>query len=253
MSTVSMTEEDLREDIYGTEQPDAQPDQHVSLAPLLAITAQQQLEVGLKRLVPVPLLQYLADDWRSREETDVGILVLKLCLLRLVMGQEEASLSELYGNLATDHGSLRIRIPEKGFVVQRISKQMTQGDFQQLLRSADAGSWAFIGPGNKGMDSWLTLKTKDGRWLVLQLQSKVRTRAEAVGAASVAKEAKKGWEVPPAEGDTLMLYVTDQHAARGAPGPILTTHAVETVTVEKHESFYGVAKFIKDAIRAWPK
>ena len=254
MSTGSIVEEDLREDAYGTEQPDAQPDQYVSLAPLLAITAQQQLEVELDRLVPVPLLQYLADDWRSREETDVGILVLKLCLLRLVMGQEEASLSELYRELEnTDHGSLRIRVPEKGFRVKRIEEQMTQEGFQQLLSRADASSWAFIGPGNKGIDSWLTLKDKDNKWLILQLQSKVRTRGEAVDAASVAKEAEKGWEVPPEEGDTLMLFVTDQHAARGALGPIPTKRAVVTVTLEKHESFYGIAKFIKDALQKWRK
>ncbi len=81
----------------GSTNPDA-GEQQVSMPPLLLIAAYRYMEIEKHRMVFVPLLQHLADNWQDRELTDVSVLVAKLFLWRHVMKQATVQLSELLGS-----------------------------------------------------------------------------------------------------------------------------------------------------------
>ena len=122
--------------------------------------SRQQSVPGSERLVWVPLLNHLTDDWR-KELTDASILVAKLLLWHGVLLQLVVSLRELLGGINVGVHNMSFCVPEGNFSVCNVSSQLTQSaELQSMVDNMDA-QWVFQGPGNLGPDSWLLLRRSD--------------------------------------------------------------------------------------------
>lgn len=187
----------------------------VSMPPVLLVAAYWFLKVPISRLVWVPLLNHLTDDWRSRELTDVSILVAKLLFWHDILLQPVVSLRELLGGIDVGDHEMSFCVPEGNFLVCDVISQLTQSDeLQSMVNNMDA-QWAFRGPGNFGPDSWLLLRRSDDTGseshpvVAIWIQSKKRQAASSMQSAKLVEEAAKVLYIPGV--DNLMVYVTDQH------------------------------------------
>lgn len=169
------------------------------------------------RLVWVPLLNHLTDDWQTRELTDVSILVAKLELLfwHDVLLQPVVSLREVLGGIDVGVHEMSFCVPEGNFSVCEVSSQLTHSaELQSMVNNMDA-QWALRGPGNFGSDSWLLLRRCDDAEselhpvVAIRIQSKKRQAASSMQSAKLGEEAAKMLYIPGV--DNLILYVTDQH------------------------------------------
>ena len=187
----------------------------VSMPPVLLVAAYRLMRVPINRLVWVPLLNQLTDDWRNRELTDVSILVAKLLFWHDVLLQPVVSLRELLGGIDVGEYDMSFCVPEGNFAVYDVSSQLKEsGSLQSLVNNMDA-QWAFRGPGNFGPDSWLLLRRCDDTGseshpvVAIWIQSKKRQAASGMQPAKLEEEAGKMLHIPGV--NNLMLYVTNQH------------------------------------------
>lgn len=175
--------------------PDDQNDKIVRLPLLLGAGLANHLEVDLERLEAVPLIRRLNDDWRSREITDLSIIVLRILVLRQILHVDKISISDLYPGLKDSQFADRIvKVPKTGFRVQSKGKQLSAQQFAELLNDPDRADFAFIGPGNKGADSWIFLEFADDcphRYLIIQFESKSRQGPENISQEKVKAEFRK--------------------------------------------------------------
>jgi len=186
----------------------------VSMPPMLLVAAYRFMTAPSNRLVWVPLLNHLTDDWRTRELTDVSILVAKLLFWHDVLLQPVVSLRELLGGVDVGVHEMSFCVPNDNFSVCDVSSQLTHSaELQSMVSNMDA-QWAFRGPGNFGPDSWLLLRRSDDTAsgshpvVVVCIQSKKRQAASSMQSAKLGEEAEKMLYIPGV--DNLMVYVTDQ-------------------------------------------
>lgn len=187
----------------------------VSVPPLLLVAAYQCMNAPSNRLAWLPLLNRLSDDWRSRELTDVSILVAKLFFWHDVLLQPVVSLRELVGDINVGAHEMSLCVPEGNFAVCDVSSQLTQpAEVQSMVNNMDT-QWAFQGPGNFCPDSWLLLRRSDATQseshsvVAIWIQSKKRQAPSSMQSAKLGEEAAKMLHIPGV--DNLMVYVTDQH------------------------------------------
>jgi len=186
----------------------------VSMPPVLLVAAYRFMKAPSNRLVWVPLLNHLTDDWRTRELTDVSILVAKLLFWHDVLLQPVVSLRELLGGIDVGVHEMSFCVPEGNFSVCDVSSQLTHSaELQSMVNNMDA-QWAFRGPGNFGPDSWLLLRRSDDTEseshpvVAIWIQSKKRQAVSSMQSAKLGEEAAKMLYIPGV--DNLMVYVTDQ-------------------------------------------
>jgi len=186
----------------------------VSMPPVLLVAAYRFMKAPSNRLVWVPLLNHLTDDWRTRELTDVSILVAKLLFWHDVLLQPVVSLRELLGGIDVGVHEMSFCVPEGKFSVCDVSSQLTHSaELQSMVNNMDA-QWAFRGPGNFGPDSWLLLRRSDDTEseshpvVAIWIQSKKRQAVSSMQSAKLGEEAAKMLYIPGV--DNLMVYVTDQ-------------------------------------------
>jgi hypothetical protein len=209
--------------------------------------SQQKLQV----LVPPLLLRYLyflhRDDWplvhslfqliehwQNREQSDVGLLVLRLKLWREVFQRESLPLASLCPGL---DGLGDVLIPVADYNIHQMGMQLDAAGFKRECFDVATtnSSWAWLGPGNWGPDGWLILysRSAEGERVVLYIQSKLRrhsTRSYPEDALS--KEAAKCWDVEPPHGRGL-LYYTDE-CGRGCDlKPLVTPSGMVAVAVSR--------------------
>ena len=187
----------------------------VSMPPVLLVAAYRFMKAPSNRLVWIPLLNHLTDDWRNRELSDVSILVAKLLFWHDVLLQPVVSLRELLGGIDVGVHEMSFCVPEGNFRVWDVKHQLTQpAELQSMVNNMDA-KWAFRGPGNVGLDSWLLLQRSDDTTseshpvVAISIQSKKRQAASSMQSAKLGEEAAKMLRIPGV--DNLMVYVTDQH------------------------------------------
>ena len=180
----------------------------VSMPPVLLVAAYRFMKAPSNRLVWVPLLNHLTDDWQTRELTDVSILVAKLLFWHDVLLQPVVSLRELLGGIDVGVHEMSFCVPEGNFSVCDVSSQLTHSaELQSMVNNMDA-QWAFRGPGNFGPDSWLLLRRSDDAESELHPVVAIWIQSKKRQAASSMQSAKMLY-IPGV--DNLMLYVTDQH------------------------------------------
>ena len=175
----------------------------VSIPPVLLVAAYRFMKAPKNRLVWVPLLNHLTDDWRNRELTDVSILVAKLLFWHDVLLQPVVSLRELLGGIDVGVNEMSFCVPEGNFFVCDVSSQLTQlAELPSMVNNMDA-QWAFRGPGNFGPDSWLLLRRVDATdsglhpVVAIWIQSKKRQAASSIQSAKLGEEAAKMLHFPP--------------------------------------------------------
>lgn len=140
----SLDEESVEEN-SGRVQPDYAEDKVVELPPILAIAAVNEIRISLERLLPTPLYTFLRDDWRSREETDLTMIMLRLYMLRTVVGETEVVLQSLLPFLESSRLSqTRVKIPLSGYQILRLQHQLDQQQFELMMRDRLASQWAFL-------------------------------------------------------------------------------------------------------------
>ena len=195
--------------------PDAET-HRISMPPVLLVAAYRFMAPVNNRLVWVPLLNQLTDEWRQRELTDVSILVAKLLFWQDILDQRLVLLSDLLGGINVGDHEMVLRVPEGHFSVCEISShdQLTApAQLQKMINNMDV-KWAFGGPGNLGPNSWLLLRRGDGTRsescpiILLSIQSKKRTGDACMQPGELGVEAGKMLHIPGV--DSLMVYVTDQ-------------------------------------------
>ncbi|KAL3156272.1 hypothetical protein ABBQ32_012545 [Trebouxia sp. C0010 RCD-2024] len=198
----------------GVRNPDSET-HLVSMPPVLLVAAYRFMKAPSNRLVWVPSLNHLTDDWRTRELTDVSILVAKLLFWHDVLLQPVVSLRELLGGIDVGDHEMSFCVPEGNFSVCDVSSQLTQSvELQSMVNNMDA-QWAFRGPINFGPDSWLLLRRCDDTKVdsppvvAVWIQSKKRQAPSSMQSANLGEEAAKMLDIPGV--DNLMVYVTDQH------------------------------------------
>lgn len=187
----------------------------VSMPPVLLVAAYRFMKAPSNRLVWVPLLNHLTDDWQTRELTDVSILVAKLLFWHDVLLQPVVSLRELLGGIDVGVHEMSFCVPEGNYSVCDVSSQLTHSaELQSMVNNMDA-QWAFRGPGNFGPDSWLLLRRSDDAEselhpvVAIWIQSKKRQAVSSMQSAELGKEAAKMLYIPGV--DILIICVTDQH------------------------------------------
>ena len=158
----------------------------------------------------------LTEHWQNREQSDVGLLALRLKLWREVFQQESLPLGSLCPGLDC-FGN--VWIPLDDYNIHRVASQLDAARFKSewFDVATTAANWAWLGPGNWGPDGWLILYScsADAKRVILYIQSKLRrgiTRAYPKDALS--EEAAKCWEVEPPHCRCLVYY-TDARAPRG--------------------------------------
>ena len=98
----------------------------VSTPPLLLVAACRFMKAPDNRLVWVPLLNHLTDDWRTHELTDVSILVAKLLFRHDVLRQSVVSLRELLGVIDVGVHDMSFCVPDSNISVCDVSSKLTQ-------------------------------------------------------------------------------------------------------------------------------
>lgn len=188
----------------GVENPDDVPDRIVRLPALLGASLANNLEVHLKRLDALPLVRRLSDDWRSREVTDCSIVVLRILALRDILHVSKISIEDLYPGLADSrYAGWEVLVPQGGYSPEPVQKQLSGQQFAQLMKEPARKAFAFIGPGNKGSDSWIFLEIAPGqrqpaknKWLIVQFESKSRKAPQTVSAQQIQAEFEKTFRPP---------------------------------------------------------
>lgn len=239
----------------GSVLPDYAVDKIVTLPPLLAIAAIKEIRVFLQRLLPSPLYTFLRDDWRSREETDLNMIMLRLFLLMSVMQQTEVSLEDLLPFLERSHlGRTMVKIPIKGYAVKRLSEQLDQKQFELLMAERRDDSWAYLGTGNKGPDGWIVLEKAEepGKSVYIFIQSKSKSKeidqAPSISMENIQEEREKAFKVPRRLGTSTQLYISD--AKRNYFDDVVHTNSGESVVIglEQHDEYYSCLAFLKTAL-----
>ncbi len=241
----------------GHAEPDHEPDQLVRLPNLLAAAASRQLRIDMKRLAPGPVFSFLDDSWRSREQSDLWIFMLRLQLCRQVLKQKSTELQELYSGFeGSRHASLEVDIPASGYELHRVHTQLTGRSFETFLKGNPDDHWAFLGPGNSGPDGWLILRICQERreskqkYLILWLQSKKRSGhpPPLLTEKSIEQERRKAFKVSEGLAVTTMLFVTDQEA-KDLP-MVVDTPSGESIVVDcsRQHQYYSAVSFIKVAL-----
>jgi len=217
----------------------------VDMPPLLLLMATKLMEVDHEKMPGTPMLAHCADQWPDRERTDITTLVMRLWLLAKVFNQQTVALSQLLGGIAVGAHEVTLRVPDRRYQL-RPSTKLTPVQFaaQQtaVMVSADA-PWAFIGPGNAGVDSWMYLRTHPvGQIFSVQVQSKKRTQPKPLTVSAVAREASK--VVRPRTLRHVLLFVTDQPQPRqGRRFLDFVAHraqdSVLLITPDLHPAFYS--------------
>ena len=190
----------------------------VSLPPVLLVAAYRFMAPVLNRMVWVPLLNQLTDEWRQRELTDISVLVAKLLFWHDILHQHVVSLSALLGGIEVGEHEMSLYVPEGHFSVCEISshEEITgSAQLQKMVSNMDV-QWAFRGPGNLGPDSWLLLqqchddgsRSESSRIVLLNIQSKKRKAEACMQSGKLEEEVGKMLNIPGV--DSLIVYVTDQ-------------------------------------------
>ena len=188
----------------------------ILMPPVLLVAAYRFMAPVNSRLVWVPLLNQLTDEWRQQELTDVSILVAKLLFWHDVLFQPVVSLSDLLGGINVGDLEMPLCVPEDHFSVCEVSshEELTApAQLQRMVNNMDV-QWAFRGPGNLGPDSWLLLQRDDGNGsesggiVLLCIQSKKRKAEACMQSGKLGEEARKMLHIQGV--DSLVVYVTDQ-------------------------------------------
>jgi len=225
----------------------------VSMPPVLLVAAYRFMTPTSNRLLWLPLLSHLTDDWRNRELTDVSILVAKLLFWHDVLGQSVVSLRELLGGIDVGVHEMSFCVPNSNFRVCDVSSQLKDSaDLQSMVSNMDT-QWAFRGPGNVGADSWLFLRRSDDAAsgshpvVVVWLQSKKRQEAPSMQAAKLAEEAEKIMYIPGV--DNLMVYVTDERRPIRAKDEVLAPTSMVVVGKDSLPAYYSACvALVKSAL-----
>lgn len=137
LSNVRMEVWGLRMD-EGDWSPDADPTVFVHIPPLLLRVMHQQLSVTCTR---VRSLQQFMESWGDQEQSDLGLLLLRLQLVHLVFKEETLDLEQLCPGLSFLG---EVQVSENGYDIQQMDQQLNAAGFQwQCLQSASRDScWA---------------------------------------------------------------------------------------------------------------
>ena len=252
--TRTAAELDLTE---GQINPDARPELQVLLPPLLL------RYMYAKRPQEWPLVHglfQLIEHWQNREQSDVGLLALRLQLWRQVFEQQSLPLEWLCPGLDS-FGD--VWVPLGDYNIHRTFTQLDAAGFKRkcIDLATKAANWAWLGPGNKGPDGWLILcsYSADAKRVILYIQSKLRrgvTRSYPEHALS--EEAAKCWRVEPPH-CCCLLYYTDERTRGCDLKPLDTPSGMKVVVVSRdaHSSAYGMGmallKCCTDAIMSGQK
>ena len=222
---------------------------------LAAVAAMRYLRAKNSRLQLPPLVFQIVDSWRGKGHRDNAVPLVRLQVAAAVSEVSEVHLSNLLPSedkLPHSFRYMRVRLPKLNTnptnPTRDVHEQLLPKQFVQLCKMASYdGHYAFIGPGNKGPDSWLVLQTVGGGGpLVLFIQSKKGSKHdhEQVKQEHLEQAAKKCW----GKGSTLLrllLYITDQQTDH-VPNQFYVKEADLSVVVvgpKQHQHFYsnGVA------------
>mmetsp|Transcript_28609 Transcript_28609/g.62959 ORF Transcript_28609/g.62959 Transcript_28609/m.62959 type:complete len:796 (+) Transcript_28609:220-2607(+) len=228
----------VEDDEVGVPKPDIMTDYMVYVPPAVMVAAIQWMEVGRKSLPSVPLFRLVIGEWRSRELTDVSMLVLKMQFLSEVLHTTEVQLEMLVPGASED---ITLKVPQKHFKVSSVDKQLRKGDLQALATKARQGDpWAFVGPGNSGPDGWVLLESTDGTPFVLYVQSKQRQNDELVGRRALQEEAAKCKRLKGSK--CYLVYVTDQRPRPEHASPLcIQDMPAVVVGPDSHTSYYSTS------------
>ena len=221
----------------GEPAPDDEPTCYVHIPPLLLRVMYQMLPIESAR---VRNLIQLTENWEDREQSDVGLLMLRLQLARTVFDEHTLPLKQLCQGL--DFLGT-VSIPKGHYTIHHVREQLTAASFKtRCLTGEPAPHWAFLGPGNWGPDGWLVLRDMDEQLVVLFVQSKKRASIiSSYNADKLAKEAGKCWEVEGVR--SCLLYLTDERGHNQDNESLEVGASVRVVPVsrEAHLLTYGVA------------
>lgn len=237
-STVTSARPSTVDEDEGDAAPDTLPVTYVHIPPLLLRVMYQQLDA---MWTTVRSLQQFPESWDDREQSDVGLLMLRMQLAGTIFGERTMQLEELCPGLS-DLGE--VFIPTGNYVIHRVGEQLRTPEFvETCLQEARLGSfWAFLGPGNWGSDGWLILFRVDGMTMILYVQSKKRILgARKYSDTALDREAGKCWDVQGVP--SSMLYLTDERG-RDEDNQLLETSSnvtVVPVSRDARDVAYGVA------------
>jgi len=241
----------------------------VDMPPLLLLLAARLMEVDKEVIPQTPMMAGFRDSGDDRERTDLTTLMIRLWLLRTVFKQPTVQLSVLLGGgIVNEDGSLpvggidvgdfdvNLRVPKTGYSPTRLGYYPTGTEFAARARDSDI-CWAYIGPGNRGVDSWMFLRTEpDGNVFCIQIQSKKRSDLRTLSVSAVVSEAKKVFKTRGVK--HILVFVTD-HVQPQRPSALrrfwsrLKPAADSVVVIPKglHDKFYGgTMNLLKTALAA---
>ena len=231
--------------LLGEQAPDLLATALVHVPPLLLRFMYKQLPLVWTR---VRGLQHFLESWEDWEQSDLGLLMLRMQLVRDVFGESCLESEELCKGLALG----KLCIPTDDYNIYKVEQQLTAASFKECcLKHATSDSRrAFLGPGNWGPDGWLILWRPDGQLVVLFVQSKLRSDiVRKYTGSALKKEASKCWEVEGAV--SCLLYLTDERG-RGEDNEALDVGAsakVVPVSRDARLATYGVA--LETLKRCW--
>ena len=124
----------------GDNAPDTSPTAYVHIPPLLLRVMYQQLAVTWTR---VRSLQQFTESWIDREQSDLGLLLLRLQLqlVHLVFKEEVLDLEQLCPGLSYLG---EVQVPKNGYDIQRMDQQQaSNGSVCSMPAATAAGhTWA---------------------------------------------------------------------------------------------------------------
>lgn len=172
----------------------------------------------------------------TNEATDVGIILIKLELLRDVLGQTTFKLSDLF-SLHPNVTDLELTIPQhlRHALVSKQMGQLTHQEFCYELMNLTDEYCAAVGPENdKFPDAWIVTYPPQGvRRHMLFVQSK---RRKSVGTAVMPEEALKAeHDKVPKHFNHTFIFITDNKERTDFP---CNSNEI-VITSNQHDQFYG--------------
>ena len=214
-------------------------------------------------------------DWRTRELLDCATLALRACwarstfelermsLLQLVLGIPPDSSEEHFRQAAAGPSSVTVqRLRQRAILlpsqpaassVMLVRRQLNLHAFTQVLEAwllDPEKPFAFYGPGNFKVDSWLFFHEPDKQLpLVLFVSSKQWLGRQTVNAAKIMEEMKKdvfgyAQDERALFFDFVYVYVTDQ-VVQSVP----TDEHVVVIPPHLHRAFYGSMQQLLDLVK----
>jgi hypothetical protein len=224
---------------------------------MMIIAAHHYMEPpdGEQRVV-VKMIKKMIGGWRSREFSDLQLLMLRLQCWRVELKRQYIRVQDLCPSFrGHDLGEHYIITPESGYE-EPVGKSMSAGEWvTKVIEASTTQGWHWLGSGHDPLPDSCVVLLFDDHPVYSKLVMNVQTKHSVIpGSASLSAIQEEADKVPLIQDGTIvqaLLYVTDQHESRRSkmewPAPYKGI-VMCPIFWYQQEAIWGGAQQIRDVL-----